>query len=143
MTDTSPSAVPPAPVPPGSDPEVDLVLASYAAFARGDIDTAVAPMVDDIEWVEPEDFPMGGRRVGPAAVHEYLAASRAGWRELVSTPEAYRVDGRVVIVHALSGTLLDGTPNQVRVADVFTVRGTEVLAMQATTDIESALRGSS
>jgi ketosteroid isomerase-like protein len=51
-------------------PEVDLVLASYAAFARGDIDAAVAPLTDQTEWVEPDDFPGGGRRVGRAAVAE-------------------------------------------------------------------------
>ncbi len=127
-------------MPLGSDPEADLVLASYAAFARGDIE-AVAPLTEWTEWFEPEEFLMGGRRVGRAAVTEYLHASRAAWRELTSTPTAHRVGEHIVVVHAVSGTLPDGSKAEATVADVYTIRDGAVVSMKATADIEAALRG--
>jgi len=63
---------------PDADPEVEVVLAAYEAFARGDIDAATKDLDPEVEWVEPIAFPGGGRRVGPAAVAEYLEASRSG-----------------------------------------------------------------
>jgi ketosteroid isomerase-like protein len=59
----------------GLDPEVVLVLKSYEAFARGDIEQAVVPLHPDVEWIEPEEFPYGGRRQGPDAVADYLGSS--------------------------------------------------------------------
>ena len=34
------------------------------------------------ETSDPDEFPNGGRRDGPAAVADYLQASYDGWREL-------------------------------------------------------------
>jgi hypothetical protein len=47
------------------DPEIAVVLAAYAAFARGDIDQAVAGLDAQVEWVEPEEFPYGGQARRP------------------------------------------------------------------------------
>ena len=49
-----------------SDPEIAAVLEAYAAFACGDIDRAVARLHPQVEWIEPDEFLHGGRRVGPA-----------------------------------------------------------------------------
>jgi ketosteroid isomerase-like protein len=65
---------------PDADQEIEVVLAAYEAFARGDAGAAVADMDPEVEWIEPLSFAMGGRRVGPAAVAEYLEASRSGWK---------------------------------------------------------------
>ena len=73
---------------PAADPEVEVVLAAYDAFARGDAEAAVADMDPEVEWIRPLSFEMGGRRIGTAAVAEYLAASRAGWKHLTSEPTA-------------------------------------------------------
>jgi ketosteroid isomerase-like protein len=72
------------------DPEIAVVLTAYAAFARGDIDQAIAGLHPHVEWIEPGQFPHGGRRVGPAAVADYLRDSRSLWAELVSEPAATR-----------------------------------------------------
>ena len=45
------------------DPEIAVVLTAYAAFARGDIDQAIAGLHPHVEWIEPGQFPYGGRRV--------------------------------------------------------------------------------
>lgn len=116
-----------------------LVLRAYEAWERGDIDAAVADMAPDIEWVEPEEFPNGGRRQGPAAVAEYLRASRAGWSELRSERTAHRRGDDVAIVHHVTGTLLDGTAQEVLVADVFTVEDGRVVRMHASTDVTAVV----
>jgi len=114
-----------------TDADVALVLASYAAFARGDIDAAVAPLHPDIEWSEPEEFPNGGRRQGTEAVAAYLRSSYALWSELVSEPTPYRRGDDIMIVHHVHGRLADGTAHDVTVADVFTLRDGRVVRMHA------------
>ena len=111
-----------------------LVLGSYAAFARGDIDAAVAPLHPEVEWIEPAEFPMGGLHHGPAAVAEYLRASRARWARLESSPEAYRSGADIVVLHHLSGELTDGTTHSASVVDVFTVVDGQVVRMHAYAD---------
>jgi ketosteroid isomerase-like protein len=117
-----------------AEPEVALVMACYAAFARGDIDAAVAPLHADVEWIEPDEFPGGGRLQGPKAVAEYLRASYAVWAELISEPTPYRHGGDVVIVHHVHGRLADGAQHEATVADVFTVVEGQVVRMRAYAD---------
>jgi ketosteroid isomerase-like protein len=116
------------------DPEAAAVLAAYAAFARGDIDLAVAGLHGQVEWIEPEEFPYGGRRVGPAAVADYLRRPRSMWADLVSEPAAHRRGDDIVIVHHVHGHLVDGTFRDATVADVFTFRDGMVVRMQAYAD---------
>jgi ketosteroid isomerase-like protein len=121
------------------DPEIAVVLTAYAAFARGDIDQAVAGLHPHVEWIEPEQFPYGGRRVGPAAVADYLRDSRSSWAELVSEPAATRRGNDIVVVHRVHGRLADGTFRDVTVADVFTFSTGLIVRMQAYDDPAQAL----
>ncbi|HEY5333059.1 MAG TPA: nuclear transport factor 2 family protein [Solirubrobacterales bacterium] len=114
-----------------SDPEIEVVLAAYEAFARGDAAAATRDMDPEVEWIEPLSFANGGRRVGPAAVAEYLEASRAGWKHLTSEPTAQRVGPEIVVVHRLHGILRDGTLQDVEVADVFRFREGRIARMRA------------
>ena len=116
------------------DPDVRLVLDSYAAFARGDIDAAVAPLHPDVEWFEPAEFPRGGLHRGPAAVAEYLRASRAAWSRLESTPTAYRSGADIVVLHHVAGELTDGAQHSATVVDVFSVVDGVVVRMHAYAD---------
>jgi ketosteroid isomerase-like protein len=108
-----------------------IVRKAYEAFARGDIDEAVADLHPEVEWTEPEPFPMAGRYRGRVAVREYLSASRASWRELRTNVNLHSVNGKVIAVHHLVGVLRDGAPAEATVADVFTLRGGTVVDMQA------------
>jgi uncharacterized protein (TIGR02246 family) len=108
-----------------SDPEIEVVLAAYRAFARGDIATATRDLDSEVEWIEPPGFPRGGRRVGPAAVAEYLEASRSAWKHLTSEPTAHRVGPEIVGVHRLHGT-----PHEVEVADAFRFREGRIRRMR-------------
>jgi ketosteroid isomerase-like protein len=127
------------PVPDDVDADVLVVLRAYEAFARGDIEQAVAALHPEVEWVEPEEFPGGGSRRGPAAVAEYLRGSRAMWAELVSRSTPYRRGENIVVVHHVVGRLVDGTSHEVTVADVFTFRDGQVIGMQAYADPAAAL----
>lgn len=77
-----------------ADPDVALVLESYAAYARGDIATAVAPLHPEVEWIEPEEFPNGGAHHGAAAAEEYLRGSCSRWAEPTSQATPYRTASR-------------------------------------------------
>ena len=121
------------------DPEIAVVLTAYAAFARGDIDQAIAGLHPHVEWIEPEHCPYGGRHVGPAAVADYLRHSRALWADIVSEPAATRRGNHIVVVHHVHGRLADGTFRDVTVADVFTFRDGFIVRMQAYGDPAQAL----
>lgn len=116
------------------DPDVALILAAYASFARGDIDAAVAGLHPQVEWIEPEEFPGGGRRTGRAAVAGYLRDSRSRWARLSSEPTPYRRGDDIVIIHRVHGTLVDGTSHDAVVADVYAVSGGQVVRMKAYAD---------
>src|SRR5271169_3151877 len=53
----------------------------YAAFNRGDIDAAVSPLDEHIEWREPAQFPGGGTYHGREGARHYLNQSRASLAE--------------------------------------------------------------
>jgi ketosteroid isomerase-like protein len=116
-----------------------LVLRAYHAFARGDIDEAVADLHPDVEWIEPEELPNGGRKQGRQAVADYLRAFRAMWADLKSEPVAHRRGDRIVVIHHVSGHLLDGSASDLTVADVFTIEGGRVVRMQAYANPAEAL----
>jgi hypothetical protein len=74
--------------------------------------TSMAPiggLHPDVEWIEPDEFPNGGRRQGRAAVAEYLRGARKMWAELVSEASAIRRGDDIVIIHHVSGRLIDGS----------------------------------
>ena len=113
------------------DPEIELIKNAYAAFAGGDIDGAVAGLSEDVVWIEPDEFPNGGRHDGRDAVRDYLQKSRAMWTDLQSTVDVRRIGDRVVAIHSVSGTMADGTHHENSVGDVYVVRGGVVTAMTA------------
>jgi uncharacterized protein (TIGR02246 family) len=115
---------------PDADPEIEVVLAAYEAFARGDVTAAVRDLVPDVEWVPPAGSEDCSRRIGTGAVAESLEASRAGWKHLNSDPTAERVGPEIVVVHRLHGNLLDGTPREVETADAFSFRDGRIARMR-------------
>jgi len=118
------------------DADLDVVRAAYAAFARGDIEAAVADLAVNVEWIEPDEFPDSGRHVGREAVRGYLQRSRAVWRELHSTATVLRRDERVIAHHHVAGILQDGSTQDVTVADVYIFDGGQLVHMQAYADPE-------
>jgi ketosteroid isomerase-like protein len=79
---------------------VEAVRSSYEAFARGDLDGALAMMDDDIVWHQAQGLPHGG-------VYEGLAAVRAAvfdpldeewWEDFKADPEEVIELGDDVVV---------------------------------------------
>jgi ketosteroid isomerase-like protein len=123
-----------------SDSDVDIVLSSYAAFARGDIDGAIANLGSDIEWIEPDELPNGGLRRGPVAVGEYLRAARAQWDQFISEPSAQRHGENIVVIHHFHGRTIDGEEGEGTLADVFTMKDGRAIRMKAYVDPNEAFR---
>ncbi len=116
--------------------------AAYAAFNRGDIDSAVQSFDPQIEWTEPAEFPGGGAYRGREEVKHYLAQSRSAWAEVNSEPERFITSGDriVVFVHARVRAKNSTQWQDVRLADVYTMRNGKALQMRAFADRQEALR---
>lgn len=116
--------------------------AAYAAFNRGDIDTAVRFLDPQIEWIEPTEFPGGGTYHGVEGVKRYLRQSRASAAEVISTPERFIPAGDriVVFVHARVLPKNTETWQDVKLADVYTIQCGRARKMHAFAKREDALR---
>jgi ketosteroid isomerase-like protein len=118
--------------------------AAYAAFNRGDIDSAVQILDPGIEWIEPPEFPGGGTYHGVEAAKQYLAQSRASAAQVISEPEQFIPAGNriVVFVHARVLPKGSNTWQEVRLADVYTFQNGRATKMRAFANREDALRWS-
>jgi len=121
---------------------ITALRGAYAAFNRGDVDAAVAPLNEQIEWTEPSEFPGGGTYHGHQGVKTYLTQSRAAWAEVSSEPERFIPAGNriVVFVHARVRPKGSNEWQDVRLAAVYTMRGGKAIQMRAFGDREEALR---
>jgi uncharacterized protein len=129
-----------------SSPQLEQMITTlrgaYAAFNRGDINAALEPLDAEIEWSEPAEFPGGGTYHGHDGVRRYLTQSRAAWAEVSSEPEQFIPAGNhiVVFVHARVRAKGSSEWQDVRLADVYTVRNGKAIQMRAFADREEALR---
>ncbi|UWZ85542.1 nuclear transport factor 2 family protein [Occallatibacter riparius] len=116
--------------------------AAYAAFNRGDIDSAVRFLDPRIEWIEPAEFPGGGTYLGLEGAKQYLTQSRAGAAQVISEPEQFITskDRIVVFVHARVLPKGSSTWSEARLADVYTFRDGRATNMRAFAKREDALR---
>jgi hypothetical protein len=75
-------------------------------------------------------------------VKRYLTQSRAAWAEASSEPERFITAGNriVVLVHARVRSKDSNQWQDVRLADVYTVRAGKVIEMRAFADRKEALR---
>jgi ketosteroid isomerase-like protein len=68
----------------------------YAAFSAGDAATAMAEMVDDVEWVTPGNSAVSGTVRGKQALGEHWA--KFGAKGYTVTPEYWFADADRVVV---------------------------------------------
>lgn len=127
---------------PQLEPTIAALRGAYQAFNRGDIEAAAEPLDAQIEWTEPVEFPGGGTYHGRDEVKRYLTQSRAAWAEASSEPERFITAGNriVVFVHARVRSKGSNQWQDVRLADVYTVRGGKLIEMRAFADRQEALR---
>ena len=115
----------------------DIIEQAYASFAVGDVPAALAAFADDIRWVEPDGYPIGGTYVGPQAVLEgvFMRLGEIGDHFAV-VPERFVADGdTVVALGHLSWKHKDtGAPASVKMAQVWTFRDGKAATFQQHTD---------
>jgi ketosteroid isomerase-like protein len=87
------------------------------------------------------EFPGGGTYHGREAVKQYLMQSRAGWAEGSSEPERFIAAGdRIVVsVHARFRPKDGKEWQQMKLADVYSVRDGRIVEMNAFADRQQAL----
>jgi hypothetical protein len=121
---------------------IGALRGAYAAFNRGNIEAALEPLDAQIEWSEPAEFPGGGTYHGHDGVRRYLTQSREALAEGDSDPEEFiPVGDRIVVfVHARVRAKGSRAWQDVRLADVYTIRDGKAIAMRAFADRTEALR---
>jgi pimeloyl-ACP methyl ester carboxylesterase/ketosteroid isomerase-like protein len=129
-----------------STPELEQAIAAlrgaYAAFKRGDIEAAVEPLDEQIEWTEPVEFPGGGTYHGREGVRHYLTQSRGAWAEVNSEPEQFISAGKRIVVffHARVRPKDNNEWRELNLADVYTVLDGKIIEMRAFADRQQALQ---
>jgi uncharacterized protein len=79
---------------------VDIARSSYEAFARQDLDGALAMMDDDIEWHQAQGLPHGGVYTGLADVRAAIfdPLDEEWWEDFDATPAEFLSCGDHVVV---------------------------------------------
>jgi uncharacterized protein len=107
--------------------ELELVKRSYVAFARGDLDAAMADMDPEIEWHQAQGLPHGGFYKGVDAVRRAIFDPLDGdwWDEFSADPDEFLdAGGEVVVLGRYRGRAKgSGKPLDVPFVHVWTVRG--------------------
>ena len=115
----------------------DIIEQAYASFAAGDVPAALAAFADDIQWVEPDGYPIAGTFVGPQAVLEgvFMRLGEIGDHFGV-VPEQFVADGdTVVALGNMTWKHKDtGAPASVKMAHVWTFRDGKAATFQQHTD---------
>jgi uncharacterized protein len=122
-----------------SQENVEILRGMYDAFARGDVESVLGRMDEDVVWNEAENSPYadGNPYLGPQAVLEGVFA-RLGteWEGFTVAPEELLDAGeRVVALGTYTGTH-KGTGTEVRAqfVHVWRLRGGKVTSFQQYTD---------
>ena len=127
---------------PQNTQRIAILRAAYAAFNRGDIDSAVQSLDENIDWSEPTEFPGGGTYHGREGARQYLANSRASVAEVISEPEQFIPAGDriVVFVYARVRPKDSSTWQEVRLADIYLFRDLAPIQMKAFANRQQALQ---
>jgi len=103
---------------------VEIVKKGYAAFAAGDLETALSTLDDNIEWVVPGQSKLGGTYRGKAEVTEFLG--KLAEKSFTTAPSRFLADDDVVVV--LTQTTAGG--ESAPAADVYTFRDGKAVKAQ-------------
>ncbi|MGY1709177.1 nuclear transport factor 2 family protein [Geodermatophilus sp. SYSU D00758] len=119
---------------------VDTMQALYEAFGRGEVETVVAGMTEDVEWHEAESHPRhpGRAFTGPQEVVENVFAPLAAdFEDFRVNPRRFLGDGDTVVVEgrytATRGTAT-GLPLDIPFAHVWDLRDGRIARFQQYTD---------
>ena len=77
---------------------IELVKKVYADFLAGDIESILAALSDEIEWITPGTFPTSGTRHGKTEVAKFFDLVKSTWLFSVFEPREYIAAGHNVAV---------------------------------------------
>ena len=104
---------------------VDVVKSIYDAFAKGDIESVFALIDPNVEWIESDDVPYGGRFVGHEAIQRGVFAKIGKeWDNFVARVDEFIDAGDTVVALGVdSGTYKStGKCMQAPTASIWTFR---------------------
>lgn len=106
---------------------VEIVMRSYDAFARGDMDGVLGDMDPDIEWHQAQGLPHGGYYRGLDEVRRNIfdPLDTEWWDDFTATPDEFLDAGEHVVVLGRYRGVAKQTrrPLDVPFVHVWTVRG--------------------
>jgi uncharacterized protein len=121
---------------------VDLVLAGYEAWDRGDIERAFAMIDEDFEFQEDPQYPEAGIYRGREAFRGYFYRFREEWDDYRVNVEEVRDSGDKVFafVRQTARGKASGVQIDLRIAHLWTFRDGKGVRMQAYFDRNEALK---
>lgn len=116
-----------------------LVRSLYDAFGRGDAETVLGSLAQDVEWREAESQPYadGNPYIGPEQVSEGVFGQlMSDFEGFTVTPNTFVAAGdRVVVLGRYTGTHQgSGDPLDAQFAHAWTVKDGKVVRFQQYTD---------
>ena len=111
----------------------EILERAYASFAKGDIPGALDAFADNIQWTEPEGYPLGGTYIGHQGVVDgvFMRLGEVG-NDFAVAPEQFVADGDTVV---MLGKLTwnrksSGEPAAVKTAHVWTFNRGKAVTFQ-------------
>lgn len=103
---------------------LEVVQKGYEAFGRGDLNTLLSLLDENVEWISPgpADFPPAGRRRGRQAVAEFFKVLSDTVEILDFEPREFIAKGDRVIVLGRDSARVKATGNAVPFEWVHTFR---------------------
>ena len=123
----------------------EFVRSLYEAFGRGDAETVLGGLAEDVDWREAESQPYadGNPYVGPARVgEEVFGRIMADFDDFTVMPETFVAEGDMVVVLGRYTGKRKGTgePLNAQFAHAWTVEDGEVTRFQQYTDTAQMTR---
>ncbi|MDQ6649456.1 MAG: nuclear transport factor 2 family protein [Actinomycetota bacterium] len=111
-----------------AEEHLNVVKRGYSAFAAGDIEAAMEPFADDIEWIVSGNSAISGTYRGKEEIGGFFM--KLAGKSFTTEPEHFLADDERVVV--LTKTTADGQSSDQ--ADVLTFREGKIVKFQSAGD---------
>jgi uncharacterized protein len=105
-----------------SQENVELLQGNYEAFGRGDIDTIMGTLAEDIAWSVPEVLPHGVRARAKMEVAQFFRTLLTSWEDFRVEVHEYVASGERVCVIGRANGRHDGEQKGYGFVHAWTVR---------------------
>ena len=109
---------------------IQLIKDAYGAFARGDVQSILATLSNDVDWYQPgpKEIPMAGRFKGPEAVATWFQKLGESDDVLAFEPKQFFAAGDTVVARGYYSAKVKSTGKTSHIdwVQVFTIRDGKV-----------------